>query len=264
MSAIIHNPNVKQVNFLDERFYTDDHVIYYPSVTTVLQVYPKGKGFLEWLKKVGASADDIVEEAGQQGTKVHDTIQSLCNGEQIFWATDAGAQFTELEWVMLNRFKEFFDIYKPKLIAVEVKLLCHAYKIGMTIDWVVEIDGVRWVIDHKSGKYIHPSHELQIAGYATFWNKEHPDLRVDRTGILHLQSTTRGADKSGKSIQGKGWKLITEKDFGRTYYDAFRIYEHTRAIWDEENPNYKPKNLIYPDRLQLENLQSITDAPITS
>lgn len=253
MQTSFHNPNLKQINFLDDRFYTEDDKTFYPSVTTVLGVYPKGKAFDEWLKKTGANADSIAEEAADQGTKVHDTIQLLFAGVEIFWADTAGkAMFTRNEWMMIMRFRDFFNRYSPKIIAVEQKLISHKYKIGMTMDLICELDGVRWMIDHKSSKYVHPSHELQISAYATAWNESFPEMRVDRTGILHLAAQTRGEDKTGKSIQGKGWKLVTEKDFGRPYYDAFRVFEHTRAIWDEENPNYKPLNLIYPDRLKLD------------
>jgi len=254
MSAIFHNPALKQINFADERFYTDDDKIYYPSITTILGVYPKGKQFEDWLKAVGMNADVIVEEAGNQGTKVHDAILSLCQGTELFWSIDGVEQYTEYEWIMIMRFNDFFTRYQPKIIATEHKVISHHYKLGYTLDVVLEMEGHRWVVDYKTSKNIHPTHELQVAAIATVWNHEFPDTRIDRTAILHLAAQTRGESKDGKSIQGKGWKLVTEKDFKRNYYEAFRLYEHTRALWDEENPDYKPKNLKYPDRLKLEGL----------
>ena len=42
----------KQVNVLDSRFYRRNDK-YYPSVTSVLNYFPKNKFFHEWLKDVG-------------------------------------------------------------------------------------------------------------------------------------------------------------------------------------------------------------------
>jgi hypothetical protein len=36
---------------------------YYPSITYVLQYYPKGKFFEDWLKKVGYASEHIVRKA---------------------------------------------------------------------------------------------------------------------------------------------------------------------------------------------------------
>ena len=46
----------KQITLPDSRYYRRNGE-FYPSVTYVLQAYPKGKHFEDWLKKVGYSAD---------------------------------------------------------------------------------------------------------------------------------------------------------------------------------------------------------------
>jgi hypothetical protein len=55
----------------------DVMVDYYPSITHVLQAYPKGKHFEDWLKKVGNSAEWIVKKAAEEGTKVHEMIEDI-------------------------------------------------------------------------------------------------------------------------------------------------------------------------------------------
>lgn len=243
---VFHNPQNKQVNVLDERFYTKDDITFYPSVTTVLDVYPKGYGFAQWLKDLGHNADEVVRRAGEQGSKIHSGIDLFHKGHELRWLDPEGKSLYSLEeWQMICRFMEFWNKYQPEVIACEISFVNDTYKTGGTIDLVCKIMNQIWIVDYKSSNAIHTTHELQLAAYATCWNDENPNYKVDRTGILWLKAATRGEDKTGKKIQGAGWQL---KEFDRKYPDAFKLFTHTRAIWDEENPDYKPKNLIYPDR----------------
>ena len=275
---IFHNPENKRIDCKDERFYTVNDEDFYPSVTTVLQVYPKGYGFEKWLKENGDDADDILREAGEQGSKVHDGIDRIIKGEEITWTShlvdtfqlrtvESHLQFIEdknngqlskyikeidhftlLEWQMLMRFIDFCKQCDPIFEANEVNLIVEELRLGGTIDIVCYINGERWLIDCKTSNMIHKTHELQLAAYATMWNVKNPDYHIDRVGILWLKAATRGEDKQGKKYQGAGWQL---KEFDKSYEENWKLFQHVRAIFDEENPNYKPKNLIYPDRLSL-------------
>lgn len=243
---IFHNPEVQQINFADERFYlAKDGATYYPSVTEVLSVYPKGYGFADWLKQVGYNADIIVERAAEVGSKLHATFDELISGVEVIWD---GKNYTIEEWQMICKFMEFWDRYKPKVLINEVSFCSDNLKFGGTIDLVCEINGERWLIDFKSSNAIYTSYELQVAAYAKLWNEQNPDYKIQRTGILWLKALTRGEDKKGISMQGKGWQV---KTFDRSYEDAFRLFLHTQAIWQEENPNYKPKNMTLPDRFKI-------------
>lgn len=269
-----HNPEIQQINFLDERFYTINGEDFYPSVTTVLQVWPKGAQFEKWLKEKGSEADTIRDEAGESGSKVHDGIDTLLKGNPLKWTFTKtkldwdeyeklrkGEQFDHLisyeevplytyeEWVMILKFAEFWGQANPTLIANEFKIISITHRVGGTIDLVCMINGERWLIDIKTSNSIHDTHELQIATYAVMYNEQNPEAPIHRTGILWLKALTRGADSKGKAIQGKGWQL---KEFGRHYTEAFELYKSARIIWDQLNPNYKPKNYILPDRLKLE------------
>lgn len=286
MGKVFHSKENQQINYMDERFYTKDGVTFYPSVTTVLGVYPKGYGFNKWLKENGEQADEILKEAGDSGSKVHDAVDRIIKGEEIRWTymfldtlhlqshesieqyykdVQEGQQskyykevaiYSLEEWLMILRFVDFCNTYKPRFIANEFSVISDHMKTGGTIDIVCDIDMMagktmitkRYLIDTKTSNYLHKTHELQLAAYATMFNELNPDMIINGTGILWLKSQTRGPDKTGKSIQGAGWQL---KEYDRPYEDAYKLYRHVRAIWDEENVNYKPKNLIYPDRIKL-------------
>lgn len=239
----------KQINFLDERYYTMDNEHFYPSVTHILDVYPKGFGFMQWLKDMGNNAEDVVRRAADKGSKLHNVIDMYLKGEEITWANTEGKAMYDLdEWLMVSKFVEFWTTFKPEVIASEESMLSETLGFGGTIDIVCKIDKKIWLIDTKTGNAIHKSHELQVAAYAMMWNEAHPSLKIDETAIMHLKAMTRGADKSGKGVQGKGWQL---KTFERPYTQAFEVFKHVHALWKEENPNPKPKNLVYPDSFKL-------------
>lgn len=245
--VIFHNTEAQQINFADERFYlAKNGVTYYPSVTEILSVYPKGYGFQDWLKQVGYNADIVVTRAAEEGSKIHDTIDNLINGIEIIWD---GKNYTIDQWKMVVKFMDFWNKNQPVKLINEVSFCSETLGFGGTIDLVCEIAGKRWLIDFKSSNYIHTSHELQLAAYAMLWNETNPGYRIDNTGILHLKAATRGEDKKGINMQGRGWQV---KQYDRHYEDAFAIFKHTQAIWKEENPNYKPANLILPDRFKIE------------
>jgi hypothetical protein len=276
---VFHNPDNKRIDCLDERFYTVDGETFFPSVTTVLQVYPKGFGYEKWLKENADDAEDILREAGEQGSKVHDAIDRIIKGEEVTWVTRQidtfqlstveshqqyiqdvrdGFQskyirevqhYTLLEWQMVLRFMAFCEQCSPEFEANEINLIVDEVKLGGTLDIVCMIRGERWLIDVKTSNYIHKTHELQLAAYTKMWNIKNPDFPIDRVGILWLKAQTRGEDKKGEKIQGAGWQL---KEFEKSWQENWRLFQHVRAIWDEENPNYRPKNLIYPDRVSLQ------------
>ena len=68
----------KQITLPDSRYYRRNGE-FYPSITYVLQAYPKGKYFEDWLKKVGYSAEWIVKKAAEEGTAVHEMIEEYFN-----------------------------------------------------------------------------------------------------------------------------------------------------------------------------------------
>jgi len=251
MRTVFHNTEAKQINYLDNRYYTLDEKTYYPSVTTILEVFPKGFGFEQWLKDVGSNASEIANRAAESGSKVHSATEFFHEGVEILWANEHGLpNYTFQEWEMILRYKEFWTKCQPELIANETMFCSDELRFGGTLDRVVMIAGKRWLIDVKTSNYLHKSYELQLSAYAEMWNLFNPSIPIEETGILWLKANTRTdkIDVEKNIFQGIGWQV---KTFERHYSDAFKIFKHAQAIWEEENPTYKPLNKIYPDRIKL-------------
>jgi hypothetical protein len=248
---IIHQPDLDQITFLDERFYLDTKKnLYFPAVTTILDVYPKGYGFQLWLKDLGSNADDVLKRASDQGTHVHEMIESFLAGKEVAWTEGEKDNYTLDEWLMFLKFADFYQVFKPETIAIERSMVDSDLGFGGTLDYVCKIKDEVWLIDWKSGAAIYKGNKIQISAYQKMWNKQEKE-QINRIGCAHLRAQTKGQDKTGKVMQGKGWKIDEVEDPEHLY----KLFEHAQDIWKEENPNPMPKNMVYPDKLSIDILK---------
>lgn len=240
--------NAKQVNFLDTRFYKKGEK-YYPSITSVLQYFPKNKFFENWLKDVGHNSEIIVRKAANEGTQVHEAIEAYLLGEEITWLNEYNeAKYSMDVWKNILKFDEFWKQTKPTLIESEIHLFSDTAQIAGTCDLVLEIDGEIWILDIKTSNSLHTSHDLQIAAYSKMWNETFEE-KVIRAGILWLKSSKRGPDKSGKKIQGKGWEIY---ESSRSLEENWNFFQKILDLYHLENPDAKPAFESFPLSIKLE------------
>ncbi len=231
------NKETKQINFMDKRYYTR-YEEYYPSITTILAFYPKGKYFEEWLKDVGHNASFIAKRAADEGTQTHSLIERYLNGEEISFLDENDKAICSYDvWRMFLRFIEFWTTHKPKLLESEIHLFSDKFKIAGTCDLVIELNGEIWLIDLKTSNNLHNSFDLQVAAYAQCWNEMFPDKKINRTGILWLKSNKHKPSKVEKKIQGKNWELYVSPRSIKQNWSLFRlIYKIYRLENPKENP----------------------------
>lgn len=235
----------QQITLPDKRFYLRNGE-YYPSITYVLQTYPKGPHFEEWLKRVGYAANHIVEKASKEGTQVHNMVEEYLRGDKLEFLTPRGVPlYPPHIWQMFLRFVEFWETFKPKLIHSEVSLFSDELKISGTCDLVCEIDGELWIIDLKTSNYLSNTFDLQTAVYGKCY-EEGFGIKPDRYGILWLKSSKRRPRKG--HMQGKGWEMYESK---RSQEENLEIFKSVRKIFDIENPRTKPQFTEFPATAQL-------------
>jgi hypothetical protein len=116
----------------------------------------------------------------------------------------------------------------------------------MTLDLVCKIGDENWIIDFKTSNYIHKDHFIQVAVSAYAWNEYFPEQAIHRVGLLHLKADTRGEDKKGKKLQGRGWQVVEPPKHYKEYIPAFK---RRMEEWKEENPDYKPSNFALPNKI---------------
>lgn len=259
--------DIQQINIFDERFYfvklkkgdkIPEHLeylkadggIYLPSSTHILDVaYNKGKMFTEWLKQVGGNAKVISEIAAELGTRGHHALELLLAGDELDYEMFVDGDHRYLsprysldEWRNILKFKEFWETTNPTDIISEGIVFNLELGYAGTADLICTINGERWLVDFKFGNAVYDSHFLQIESYAQCLEG------IDRVGILHMKALTRGEDKKGKKIQGKGWALV-EPPVDRE--QLFNTWKALLQIYKYKNKGETPKSLTLPKKIKL-------------
>lgn len=252
MSAIItqlHSKNYRidftsrQITFLDTRFYLSELSNYVPSVTTILDCYPKPPSFYDWLKKVGEDADTIRDQAGDRGSTVHKLTERYDAGEEINLIDEAGnIDYKLAEWSMFERYVEFRRRFEFEVIHSELNLISDKLGFAGTLDRVIKFQGRNLLIDIKTSNSLYDHFWLQMAAYKQLLAEVQPDLTIDGYAVLWLNAQTRTEGKAG-TIQGKGWQLIERKadEAGKDW----PLFQATHKLWQAERGDSKPRQLTY-------------------
>lgn len=232
-----------QITTVDERWYIqtkeNGSIVEYPSVTWIVQSYPKGIGYMKWLAQHGwDDAEAIKEAAGDRGHKVHQAITSLLLGNSISMddtlrnsENGADEEIGLEEYEAIMSFADWFKEAKPKTIQNELTVFNDEHKYAGTVDYICEMNGERWLIDFKTSANIWPSYELQLSAYA---HALPDDLKPKKLAILQV----------GYGKNRKGFKF-TEVE------DQFDLFLATHRIWQKEHGNAKPHQKDYPTSISL-------------
>lgn len=234
----------RQITFLDTRFYLTDTGNYVPSVTTILDCYPKPPSFYDWLKKVGEDADTIRDEAGDRGSTVHKLTERYDAGEEINLINEETGKidYKLIEWSMFERYVEFRRRFPLNVIYSELNLISDKLGFAGTLDRVIKFMGRNLLIDIKTSNSLYDHYWLQMAAYKQLLAEVQPDLKIDGYAVLWLNALTRTDGKAG-TVQGKGWQLIERKpdEIGNDW----PLFQATHKLWQAERGSSKPRELSY-------------------
>jgi predicted RecB family endonuclease len=151
-----------------EHKYTDEHGEL-PSVTTIL----KAMGHI----KTGFYAPG----AAEFGTRVHEAT------ELIDTLGLTPLEFPEELYQRLRAWESFLETSKAKVVEVEKKVMHSLYRYAGGVDRIATIDGIRYVLDIKSGG---PAawHQYQVAAYAMAVEDMTAEP-IKAAGIVYLKDT---------------------------------------------------------------------------
>lgn len=244
MSNYFIDTNTKQITFTDNRFYTAESGSFIPSVTTILQAYPKDAHFFQWLKQVGNDADTIRDEAGRRGSIVHSLTERYDAGEEINLLDNGGnINFKMSEWTMFERYVEYRKQVQQDIMFSEINFISETLGYAGTVDRIVNINGKTYLIDIKTSNTIYDHYWCQLAAYNELIKEAYQSKHViDHVAVLWLNAKTRTAGKNG-AIQGAGWQLIVRED--SECENDLKLFNATKLLWDAQNSDMKPNNKSY-------------------
>lgn len=230
-----------RITFLDSRFYLSEKGNFIPSVTTILEAYPKGPEYFAWLKKMGEDSDTIRDEAGRRGSKVHQLTEEYDNGLEVSLMNDNGDVNMSLhEWNMFSKYVEFNDRFPHENIMIEANVVSDKLGYAGTLDRIKLINGKRVLADIKTSNAIYDSYWLQLAAYKNLLAEK--ETEVDEVAVLWLNSKTR-TDGKKDQVQGAGWQLIFRSPADQI--KDMKLFEHTHALWLSQNEGMTPKRISY-------------------
>jgi len=234
-----------QITVADERFYVktetdkDGNILSikdYPSVTWKAGCYPKGVGYYMWLAKNGwDESQEIMNSAGNRGSKVHNGIESLLLGNKVEMDSQLPNNEGQLEDITLEEYESLMswvDWHKetnPDTISIETTVFNDEYNYAGTVDYVCKIGDQIWIIDWKTSNDIWPSYEIQLSAY-----KHAMDYPNAKLGILQV-----GYNRNKKKYK------FNEID------DQFELFKAADLIWKKEYGNTEIYVKDYPTSLSL-------------
>lgn len=236
-------PN-NRINFLDTRFYITKTGNYVPSVTTILECYPKTKEFYDWLKKNGENADEIRDEAGRRGSVVHGLTEKFDKGEQVSLMDEQGSiNYKLFEWSCFEKYVEFRRRFPCEIHAIECNMSSDAlgYAGTMDRDLTLLVRGKRYLLDIKTSNNIWDEYWLQLVAYQKLAEELNGSNRFDGRAILHLNAKTK-TDGRKDAVQGPGWQLLFDESDPA---EQWGIFQATKKLWDARNGSMKPRQTTY-------------------
>lgn len=249
----------RRITFLDKRFYYTESGKPVPSVTTILEAYPKGPEFFEWLKRQGENADEIRDEAGRRGSNVHRLTEEYDKGVVVSLLTESGEiAMSTMEWNMFEKYVQFRTT-NPQLEVVEIEqnLVDEELGFGGTKDRIFFFMGKRILLDIKTSSSVHEHYWLQLAAYKNAHNKKLLDADpsgkllqsgfIEDVAVLWLNAKTR-TDKSMKEgvltdCQGKGWQFLLRSQAEQL--KDWNLFQATQKLWIAQNESAVPREVSY-------------------
>lgn len=160
----------------------------YPSVTTVLKLIDTNESLLLWANMMGLKKRSIIpiqNEALVFGTKVHAHLQHEVDPEYTEKPVEEKNKFLQYDIdKSIHNFKNLFRNISFKTIFTEKTLYDDKHQYAGTLDWFVEINGKKVLVDFKTSKKPYEHYKLQLGGYSGLLDAYYGKSIVDLAAII--------------------------------------------------------------------------------
>lgn len=242
-----------------DRFYEVDGKKYV-SVTTILGIISKGKGFENWLRKnTEAESNKLSQEAIEIGSILHDLIDKWHEGAMFDSALKISDRITEFMKIKYSDkpseldmvkvlpivelgFKRYCDLWKLRkceLVETEITVYNNACEYAGTLDRVVKIEGVDGLVlqDLKTSNGIWEDYWLQVAAYEKAYGSDcaFEILRIDKKTLnIEIADYMPNGDIKRSSYNGEELKeLKIKKSVPKSV--LFDLFMCALKLWNWKN-----------------------------
>ncbi len=145
------------------------------SPTTVLdEMVPKGRGYENWLRKVGFEEADLISEQGKnRGTVMHRVMQEYCESHVVPRLSD----FEDVWRPWVSGVCNFLVTASPEPLLVEQTVASWDLRLAGQFDLLALVGGKPTIVDLKNRNKanIYEKDHLQIAAYKHLLSETFPD-----------------------------------------------------------------------------------------
>lgn len=156
-----------------------------PGATTITGLLAKPQ-LIKWSNNLGLKGLDVskyVDDKADIGTLAHNMVEDYLTGKQTNFDDFTPKQKSQAENSVLSFF-EWEKNHKVEVIFVEKQLVSEIHKYGGTGDIYAIVDGVKELIELKTGSGIYDEYYIQTAANVYLLRENgHP---VDRARILNI------------------------------------------------------------------------------
>ena len=245
-----------QITTSDERFYGKQttnpttglpEIIWLPSVTWIKNYYYTSPYLVRWIADKGLTESErIKKEAGTRGDKIHQATEQLEKDGEIriedkFLNKETGQmeELTAEELEAVISYKDFIDDTNAEILANEMTVFSEKY--AGTLDRIFRINGQIYIIDLKSSQSIRKDMIIQLSAYS------HTEIDYTGLGITDEEWKARKL-----AVLQLGYQKNSKKYKFTEIEDRYDLFELAYSVWQEENPEAKPKQKDFPLVIKLQ------------
>ena len=276
-------PDIQLIEWESAHYYkveVDGVVHYLPSVTTKLNIINK-EGLTKWRGDIGnREADMRMQDAANRGKRIHAAYETFLKGGVVIYDPWEHSQYMEEQIAEIkkqNRFvsvlhnqDEMYDVHKlqrqfqllrPRVLAVEIRVFDIAAKDAGTIDNVIEIEQGAYAVsgskpllleagiyinDLKTGSFLDDNVWLQLAPYAKMYEAMSGKM-VAGALVTHTGAKTRAGIRGLQTLFRDRQTLL-----GSDYQD----YRHASSLWERKHKDDQPETFTFPSLIKIEQEQT--------
>lgn len=152
-----------------------------PRVTEIITKMIEEKSIILWANSLGFEGRDyikVLDYYADLGTRTHNGIECFLRGEEIPQETPYYPYTSFVNW-----WTEFNRVHKTKIMFIEEPLV--SPYCGGTLDFLLNVDDLVYLIDFKTSRYVTYKYFLQLAAYRMML-RENKDIKVDYVMILQI------------------------------------------------------------------------------